>query len=193
MAAAPRLPSWRQRNATWPPAPPCTAALRLSGTAMPALWDPCDLLLLCATSFSSSLKLTHLSMPCTYDAWMMCRLAAQQLGLLLLVAELQEGWQQAEAAWCSGGGVPPGAQDQEQSQTFGEAALAASHAVAAASVVDGDSGSSSSDSGAATAAGDVLAALAGAGDWLEALSGDDFPRQLSWSEGLCGLTLLPLR
>ena len=28
-------------------------------------------------------------------------------------------------------------------------------------------------------------------DWLEALSGDDFPRQLSWSEGLCGLTLLP--
>ena len=28
---------------------------------------------------------------------------------------------------------------------------------------------------------------------LEALSLDDFPRMLAWSEGLCGLTLLPLR
>ena len=116
----------------------------------------------------------------------MRRLAAQQLGLLSLVAELQEGWQQAGAAWCSGGSAPPGAHGQELPQTFGEAALAASHAVAAAIVNGGDGGSSS-----ATSAGDVLAALASADDWLEALSGDDFPRQLSWSEGLCGLTLLP--
>lgn len=171
-----------------------------------------------------------------------CRLAAQQLGLLSLVPELQEGWARVEAAWSSppaqaaaaavsavpgtphteeatGGSKQVDAQqEQEQEQdaaaqeepggqasgqgevaelpgaaaamaatqqpTFQEAALAAAAAIG----LGGGEGA-----GCGAAALPLLAAVEAAPALLEGMSLDDFPRLLTWSEGLCGVTLLPLR
>ena len=112
-----------------------------------------------------------------------CRLAAQQLGLLSLVGELQDAWAQAEAAWQSvppadshsgdgGSAVEPPEAEQPQQPAFREAVLAADVAGGALP---------------------LLRLLEGAPARLEALGPNDFPRLLAWSEGLCGLTLLPLR
>ena len=133
----------------------------------------------------------HPSLDCSPD----CRLAAQQLGMFALVAELQEAWAAAEAAWQS---LPPARSQQPeegeearqevqgQQAPFQEAVLAASQAWAANSNATDDSSSGSH-------AGLLLGVLEGAGPLLEAMGLDDFPRLLTWSEGLCGLTLMPLR
>ena len=140
-----------------------------------------------------------------------CRLAAQQLGLFTLVAELQEGWAQAEAAWRS---MPQhatssgqGAQEEQRPAAdtegaaeapeedlqppFREAVFAAAHAWAAAA--GGEAAEQSDAVAPGEAALPLLRAVAAAPAALEALSLDEFPRMLAWSEGLCGLTLLPLR
>ncbi|PSC70572.1 hypothetical protein C2E20_5957 [Micractinium conductrix] len=138
------------------------------------------------------------------------RLAAQQLGLFTLVAELQEGWAQAEAAWRS---MPQhatssgqGAQEEQRPAAdtegaaeapeedlqppFREAVFAAAHAWAAAA--GGEAAEQSDAVAPGEAALPLLRAVAAAPAALEALSLDEFPRMLAWSEGLCGLTLLPL-
>lgn len=121
---------------------------------------------------------------------MPCRLAAQQLGLFSLVVELQEAWAQVEAAWLSPPPSPEGsgcadepakqqpAAEQRQQPALRDAALVAWEAACAAGI-----GSPAM----------VQGFLQTAAVRLEALSLDAFPRMLAWSEGLCGLTLLPLR
>ena len=129
--------------------------------------------------------------------------------MFALVAELQDAWALAETAWQSlppsssqpegeeaGEGVAsPGAAgaagEQEEQPPFREAVLAASQAWACESIAS--STGSGSGSGSGSHAGLLLEVLQGAGPLLEATSLDDFPRLLTWSEGLCGLTLLPLR
>lgn len=116
-----------------------------------------------------------------------CRLAAQQLGLFSLVGELQEAWAQVEAAWLStaslisdsaadGDGAEPA--EQQQQPAFRDAALGAWEAACGP--------------GAGSPAA-VQGMLQSAAAQLGAMSLDDFPRMLAWSQGLCGLTLLPLR
>lgn len=158
-----------------------------------------------------------------------CRLAAQQLGLLSLVPELQEDWARVEAAWATPPARPaaatedaaedaarhdqqddvqlqqqqraaaaeeaPGAQvaglpaaaactRATQQPPFQEAALGA--AATCGLAVGGSAG------GGAPAL-PLLAAVDAAPALLAGMSLDEFPRLLAWSDGLCGVTLLPLR
>lgn len=131
------------------------------------------------------------------------RLAAQQLGLLSFVPELAEGWAQVEAAWHGGpplpraGAAAAGEQPPEGAAEGEDAAEALpaqpafrDAALAAAAGVEAGSEAGAEAAGGAPA---LLRAVEAAPTTLQALSPDDFPRLLEWSEGLCGLTLLPLR
>lgn len=123
-----------------------------------------------------------------YHAAAIVRLAAQQLGLFSLVLEVQEAWAQVEATWLSsassavdsnGSGSEADAAEQQRRQpAFRDAALAAWEAACPA----GGAGSPAA----------VQGLLQSTAAQLQAMNPDDFPRMLAWSEGLCGLTLLPL-
>lgn len=77
-----------------------------------------------------------------------------------------------------------------QQPPFREAALAASRAWATAAAAGNGGGSCA---GGFSDAQTVLEIVQGAPARLDGMSLDDFPRLLEWSEGLCSLTLLPLR
>lgn len=130
------------------------------------------------------------------------RLAAQQLGLLSFVPELEEDWAQVEAAWHSappppaGGGSAAGEQQQQPEGAAGDAAGGKAEALPAQPAFrDAALAAASGEAGAEAAGGApaLLLAVEAAPAALQALSPDEFPRLLEWSEGLCGLTLLPLR
>lgn len=114
------------------------------------------------------------------------KIAADMLGLLRMVPELQQGWARCQAAWdseCSmdGGAGQAGGQPSVKGETgplssppsFGEAVLAAAGAM----------GLNLSEE---------MDAVHAAPHTLSAMSLDDFPRLLAWCDGLDALTLLPL-
>lgn len=157
---------------------------------LPVLDMPCRMGNCDAVPLALSLNIPSSAARCCAGCPLMCcRLAAQQLGLFSLVLEVQEAWAQVEATWLSsassavdsnGSGSEPGATEQQRQQpAFRDAALAAWEAACPA--------------GGAGSPGAVQGLLQRAAAQLQAMSPDDFPRMLAWSEGLCGLTLLPLR
>jgi hypothetical protein len=78
-------------------------------------------------------------------------------------------------------------QDEQQAElAFGEEVLEAAGAWSAAQAAGSPGRRAPAD------ATSLLALLDRAPLLLEAMAADDFPRLLEWSEGLCGLTLLPL-
>lgn len=103
--------------------------------------------------------------------------------------ELHQQQQQTAAVEDAAGGEeadlpkPAACTAAAQQPPFQEAALAA----AAACGLAGD------EAGGGVPALPLLAAVEAAPTLLAAMSLDEFPRLLEWSEGLCGLTLLPLR
>lgn len=123
------------------------------------------------------------------------------------MTELQEGWAQAEAAWQGPPPAAPGPQADGSSDTEADVGAAAAGSASAADGKDSGQGEAAAqpafrdaalaawragDGGASGALPALLGAVEGAPAALEALSLDEFPRLLAWSEGLCGLTLLPL-
>lgn len=133
------------------------------------------------------------------------------------MSELQEGWAGVEAAWTS----PPPVEALQDGSDEGEAATPAADATAADAAAAGEEeeedgtaaaeaqpqpsfrdavlaacGAAAGGGGAAGGAAEplpLLGVLEGAAARLDAMSLDDFPRLLAWSEGLCGISLLPLR
>lgn len=92
------------------------------------------------------------------------RLAAAELGLLRFMPEMDAAWSRCQAAWGDGGGG-----SEALGWAAGEAAVQVGLPLAA-----------------------ELRALDAAAVAAPGMSLDDFPRMLAWSEGLDGVTLVPL-
>ena len=131
-----------------------------------------------------------------YAAAAAVRLAAEQLGMLGLVAELAEAWGAVEGAWRTPLPHPAGSPEQEsaaqqqqqqdaqeeedereaewQALVFSEAVLRASSQHVAATAPDVLAGRE---------APALLQVVEGAAGTLQGLSVDEFPRMLAWSGG----------